>query len=119
MKLSEALIEAAARGVDVTIITNDHPMPQFRFKWQFKEYRDGAIGTFMAAGFKATVFDMDGDASEWTLKRGKVVLAEGSTYECRPFYHFDACVLAAEEALLAAARERRLALRKEAPDAHR
>jgi len=106
MNVIEALSSAAQRGVEVTILTNDREAPSLRFRWQFKEYRDCAVGTFKAAGFTARVIDLDGDASEWTLRRGKALIADGSTYDCSPFYHFDACLLAAEAALLAAARER-------------
>lgn len=106
----DMLGEAAARGVEVTLITNDRPNPNLRFKWQFRNTRDTGIGSFKGAGIEARVYDLDGDASEWTLKRGRTVIAEGGTYSCDPFYHFDACLLEAEAALLAAVRVYRAAL---------
>jgi hypothetical protein len=114
-EMMQALADAAARGVEVTVITNAHSQPELRFKWTFKEYRDGAIGKFKGAGLEAKVFDMDGDASEWSVRRGKEVLAEGSTYECHTFYHFDACLLAAEDALMTIARGRLAAIRALSP----
>jgi hypothetical protein len=105
-KLTEALSGAAARGVEVTIFVNDHPAPVLRYKWQHKESRDCAVSTFKAAGLEIRAVDQDGDASYWTLKRGKTVLAEGESWDCSPHYHFDACLLAAEAALLAEVRSR-------------
>jgi hypothetical protein len=110
-KLDELLTGAAARGVAVTIIANEHDAPPLRFKWRIEEKWWGAVATFSAAGFVARVWDKDGDASEWELKCGKVLLAEGGTYDCQPYYHFDACLLAAEGALLTAARERYAAIK--------
>lgn len=110
--LIEALGEAASRGVEVTIITNERAAPELRFKWRYEEKWWGAIARYDAAGFTASVIDKDGDASEWSVKRGKTVIAEGGTYDCTPFYHFDACLLAAEEALLTAARVRRASIAK-------
>jgi len=104
--LVEALSEAAERGVAVTIITNARETPALRFRWRFEEKWWGAIGTFSAAGFEAKVYDKDGDASEWVLRRGKTVVAEGEDWGWKPFYHFDACLLAAETAMLAAVRQR-------------
>ena len=97
---------AIARGVEVTIITNDHPVPELRFKWRFQDHRDGAIGTFTAAGMKAKVVDCDGDSSYWELTSNRIVIAEGEVWDCSPFYHFDACLLAAENAMMVEARRR-------------
>lgn len=110
MSALDDLAAAAERGVAVTIITNGYPAPDLRFKWHFEDKWWGAVGKFKAAGLEARVWDKDGDASEWELRRGKVVLAEGSTHECTPFYHFDACLIAAEEAFLAEVRKRRTVL---------
>lgn len=101
-----ALTEAAERGVAVTVITNARETPTLRFHWRFEEKWWGAVGTFAAAGFEAKVFDKDGDASEWVLKRGKTVVAEGDDWGWKPYYHFDACLLAAEAAMLTAVRQR-------------
>lgn len=104
--LIDTLSEAAARGVEVTILVNDHPEPVLRYRWQHKEYRDCAVSTFKAAGFEIRAVDQDGDASYWTLKRGKSVLAKGEIWDCNPYYHFDSALMAAEAALLAEVRAR-------------
>lgn len=106
----DALSKAAARGVEVTILVNDHPAPVLRFKWQHNEYRDCAISTYKAAGLEIRTVDQDGDASYWTLKRGKTELAKGEIWDCQPYYHFDAALMAAEAALLAEVRARLSAL---------
>ena len=84
------------------IINASDPV-QLTLKWHFKEHRDGETATFRGAGIELYVMDRDGDGSIWVMKRGKVVLAEGSDYGSRP-YHFDACLLAAEAALRAEVR---------------
>lgn len=99
--LISILAPAAERGVEVTILTNDHPVPTLRFKWHHEEKWWGAVSTYCAAGFKLRVIDYDGDSSSWALMEGKTVIANGETHECRPYYHFDACLLAAEAALQA------------------
>jgi len=106
------LAEAAQRGVQVTIITNESPAISLRLHWQFEEKWWGAVGKCVGAGFTARVFDKDGDASEWIVTRGKEVIAEGETFECTPYYHFDACLLEAEAALMGAVRERLQAVKK-------
>jgi hypothetical protein len=112
VKIPEALVEAAARGVQVTIITNSHPEPPpLRFKWQHSVHRDCAISTFKGAGFEIRVVDQDGDASYWTMKRGKALISEGESWDWEPYYHFDACRMAAEQALIDAARSRAQAIR--------
>lgn len=97
-----ALLQGAAdRGVQVTIFVNDRPeTPPLRFKWDHKVHRDCAISTFKAAGLTLRVIDWDGDASGWTLKRGKDLIAEGEDWGWNP-YHFDACLMAAEAAMTA------------------
>lgn len=101
----ELLAEAAKRGVEVTILTNLHPEPPpLRFKWDHALHRDCAISTFKGAGYSLRAVDQDGDASYWTLKRGKALLAEGESWDWQPLYHFDACLLAAEQALLSEVR---------------
>lgn len=99
--LMKELAAAAARGVEVTVLTNDRSAPVLTLRWEFKTYNTHATGTFRGAGYDLYVIDKDGDASEWRLRRGKAVIAEGETYEWQPFYHFDACLLAAEAALRA------------------
>ena len=113
--LIDTLSEAAARGVEVTIIVNDHPAPVLRYKWQHNEYRDCAVSTFKAAGLEIRAVDQDGDASYWTLKRGKTVLAEGEIWDWQPYYHFDAALMAAEAALLAEVRARLATLSSQEP----
>lgn len=108
--IMETLTEAAARGVEVTIITNDHPAPTLTLKWEFKAYRDSATGKFQGAGYKLYVIDCDGDGSEWSVERGGQIIAEGGTYDCDPYYHFDACLIAAEAALRSDVRKRLAAL---------
>jgi hypothetical protein len=102
----ELLASAAARGVEVTIITNGHHPPPLTLPWRFKETRDTGLGDYRGAGYDLVVRDCDGDMSWWELRRGRTVIAKGSTYDCRPYYHFDACLLAAEAALRADVRRR-------------
>lgn len=112
MTVLDQLQKAAARGVKVVVVTNDYPAPALSLAWVFKEYWWGATGKFRGAGYDLYVIDKDGDSSEWTLSRHKTVLAEGGTYECDPFYHFDACLLAAEGALRETIRSRLEKLRQ-------
>lgn len=112
MSIIDALAEAAARGVQVTIITNHHEVPPLTLKWKFWNTRDSGCGEYMAAGYKLVVRDCDGDSSWWELRRGRSVIAKGETYDWKPFYHFDACCLAAESALRAEVRRRLAELRR-------
>jgi len=106
MSILETLVDAAARGVEVTIITNGGDAPDLRLKWDHQTYRDCAVSKYRAAGFDLTVVDMDGDGSWWELKRSKEKLAGGEVWECKPFYHFDSALLAAEAALMTEVRKR-------------
>lgn len=108
--ITDAFIDAAARGVEVVIITRGGEAPELRFKWDHKEYRDCAVSKFRGAGFELIVVDMDGDASWWELRRGKEKLAKGEVWDCQPYYHFDAALLQAEAALMSEARNRRALL---------
>jgi hypothetical protein len=108
--IMDELAAAAARGVDVTIFTNHHEAPPLTLPWKFWNTRDSGCGEYRAAGYKLVVRDCDGDASWWELRRGLVVIAKGETYEWKPFYHFDACCLAAESALRAEVRRRKAEL---------
>lgn len=99
-EIINALSEAAARGVNVTVVTSARDPVTLTLKWRFKEHRDGETAMFRGAGIELYVADYDGDGSVWQMRRGKTVLAEGSDYGDHP-YHFDACLLAAEAALRA------------------
>lgn len=106
MLTAEVLQVLAARGVDVTVFMNVREPLGLRYKWEFSETRDTGIGIFKAAGYELRVWDLDGDQSEWELRRGKAVLAEGSDIGDGGLYHFDACLLAAEAALSAEVKRR-------------
>lgn len=108
----EMLASAAARGVEVVILTNDHPVPPLRLKWTHEEFWWGAKSRTRAAGFHLVVIDRDGDSSEWVLRRDGVVLAHGETHECRPYYHFDNCMVAGEAALIEHARLRKAGVQR-------
>ena len=97
--LIKELAAAAARGVEVTIVTNGHNPPPLTLRWKHEEKWWGAISTYEGAGYRLVVIDRDGDDSEWELKRGKSVIAAGRNHDNHPYYHFDACLLAAEGAL--------------------
>lgn len=108
--LIEMLAPAAARGVEVVIFTNDRTPAPITFKWHYRETNCTAVARFRGAGLDLIVQDCDGDRSWWELSEGRTVLARGDTYECEPYYHFDACLLAAEEALRVEVRRRKAAL---------
>lgn len=97
----DALSSAAARGVEVTLLISGGDEIDLRYRWTFSHGRDHGKGEFRGAGYHAIVFDYDGDQSEWTLKRRGTVIAEGSDIGDGDYYHFDACLLAAEAALRA------------------
>jgi hypothetical protein len=106
----EVFSEAAARGVEVTIITSHHEPVQLTLPWRFWETRDSGWGEYRAAGYDLVVRDCDGDSSWWELRRGRTVIAKGSSHDWKPFYHFDACCVAAEGALRSEVRRRKEAL---------
>jgi hypothetical protein len=106
----EVLAKAAERGVEVTIVTNHHEPVELTLRWRFWETRDTGCGDYRAAGYDLVVRDCDGDGSWWELRRGRTVIAEGSSYDWKPFYHFDACCLAAETALRSEVRRRKAEL---------
>lgn len=64
-------------------------------KWQFEDHRDGETATFRVCGIKAYVQDCDGDYSVWSVRRGKILIGEGSECEFFP------ALAAAEQALRA------------------
>jgi hypothetical protein len=110
--LIQILSEAAARGVDVVVMTGGGgELPCLRFPWTQEDKWWGAVARYRAAGFSLAVSDLDGDRSIWALKRNGKILAEGEEHGCRPYYHFDACLLAAEAALLAEVQRRKESLR--------
>ncbi len=102
---------AAARGVEVTVVTNHHQPVKLTLPWRFSETRDTGLGDYRAAGYDLVVRDCDGDASWWELRRGRTVIAKGGSSDWKPFYHFDACCLAAETALRDDVRRRLAILR--------
>lgn len=107
----DLLADAAARGVQVTIITNGHNPPPLTLKWTHEDRWWGAVSKYAGAGYSLSVADYDGDRSGWRLRRHGTVIAEGEDHGDRPYYHFDACLLAAEAALRADVRRRITALR--------
>ena len=109
--LFEALADAAARGVDVTVITNHHPPAPLKLKWHQTITNMDARVRARAAGYELFVQDCDGDFSHWSVKRNGEVIATGKSWEWEPYYHCDACCLAAEEAVFADARRRLATLR--------
>lgn len=111
MNLLEELSKAAARGVEVTIITNQHTPAPLTLKWAQVVKNWGAIVTFQGAGYELTVIDCDGDYSTWTLYRHGKLIVEGTINSYEPYYHCDAACLAAEEALRLHARARLAELR--------
>lgn len=118
INIMEVLSEAAARGVEVTIITNAREPVPLTLKWVFEEKWWGAVGKYRACGLDLYVADYDGDRSSWALWQGRTVLAEGEDHGNQPYYHFDACLLAAEAALRAEVRRRRetlLSIKASAP----
>lgn len=98
--LMDSLATAAARGVEVTIITNAERDPvKLARKWTFKETAYGDRGEFRGAGYFLTAQDCDGDFSTWRLERHGARITGGETHGHEPVYHFDAALLAAEAAL--------------------
>lgn len=113
MDLIAALSEAAQRGVDVTIFTNDREPPPTKLKWRFWETSCAGYGEFKGAGYVVTVMDCDGDASQWWIKRRGELIAEGeSVHDGGDFYHFDAALLDAEMVLSSLARAQRSRLQR-------
>jgi hypothetical protein len=105
--IHQMLADAVARGVNVTIITNDYLVPTLTLPWVFRETNMDATGKFRGAGYDLYVQDCDGDMSHWVLRREKVVIEKGESWDGSPFYHFDACLLAAEAALRAEVKRRK------------
>jgi hypothetical protein len=109
----DELAAAAARGVEVTIITNARPTPPLlTLKWSEKVTSCSAVYRFRGAGLDLVVQDCDGDSSWWELRQGRTILAHGESAEWQPLYHCDACLVAAEAALRAEVR-RRLTLKRD------
>jgi hypothetical protein len=106
MNLIAELSEAVARGVEVTIFVGGGPMPDLHYPWVFTHGRDHGKGKYRAAGYDLVVIDYDGDQSEWEVKRHGAIIARGSDIGDGDYYHFDACLLAAEAALRADVRQR-------------
>lgn len=82
-------------------------------KWRFIEHRDGETALFDLCGLHVWVMDMDGDASEWTIRRGRwgSILSSGSRWEGN---HFFACLRDAEAAFRKIVDERITELRTRA-----
>lgn len=114
--IMDILAAAAARGVEVTIVTNaDRQPPPLTLKWRFWETNDSGWGEFRGAGYLAKVRDCDGDFSHWYVTRGDPklkasLIASGDTSGYDP-YHFDAALIAAETALRADVARRTAELR--------
>ena len=112
----DALSEAAARGVEVTIITNaDRDPPPLTLNWRFWNTNDSGWGEFRGAGYLLKVRDCDGDFSPWYVWRGNPklkasLIASGDTNGYEP-YHFDAALMAAEAAFRADVGQRLTRLR--------
>lgn len=109
--IMDMIAEVAARGVEVTIITNaDREPPALALKWRFWNTNDSGWGEFRGGGYLLKVRDCDGDFSTWDVWRGDPRLkasriAGGTTGGYEP-YHFDAALLAAEAAFRADVRKR-------------
>ena len=99
--LIDALSAASARGVEVTVFVSGGEPLALRYPWIFTHHRCYSKGEFRAAGYHVTVYDLDGDQSDWEIKRWGTIIAEGSDIGDGDYYHFDACLLAAEAALRA------------------
>lgn len=97
--LIDMLAPAAARGVEVTIVTNEHPPAPLTLLWAQKITSCYALLTYKAAGYELEVMDCDGDRSTWQVKRHGKLIASGSRDSWKPYYHCDQACLAAEEAL--------------------
>jgi hypothetical protein len=110
MNLLEEFASAVARGVEVTILTNARDPIDLHYNWKFWETRDSGCGEVVGAGYRLVVRDCDGDSSWWELRRGREVLAKGSSYDWKPYYHFDFCCLEAERALRSEVKRRKTAL---------
>lgn len=112
MNFLEILGQAAARGVQVTVITNDHPPVALRLRWAQTITSMDARLRFRAAGYDLFVQDCDGDFSNWSVKRHGQLIAHGEKgYERDALYHCDAACLAAEEALFKDVRDRVAAIK--------
>lgn len=109
--LLDMIAGAAARGVEVTVITNHREPCPLTLKWATWETRDSGWAAYRGAGYVLRVRDCDGEFSDWSLKRHGKVIAEGQTSGSTPYYHCDAACLAAEAALRAEVRPRLAALR--------
>lgn len=111
MNVLEELAKAAARGVEVTIVTNEHPPSPLTLPWAQVVKNWGAVVTYAAAGYALEVMDCDGDFSTWQIKRHGKLIVSGESHTYRPYYHCDQACLAAEEALRLHSRARVAELR--------
>ena len=72
--------------------------PETTLKWRYKEHWSGESASFDLGGIRAYVKDMDGDASYWTIRRGRhgPTIAEGENCTA---YHWEVCLWEAEVSL--------------------
>jgi hypothetical protein len=71
--------------------------------WKYSEHRDGVTARAVVGSFMASVHDCDGDFSFWYVRENGVVIAEGESRSAAQPYHFDQCVMDAEDVLRARA----------------
>lgn len=110
---AEHLVRAAQRGIEVTVITNDHPPVALRLQWHQTITSMNARVRTRAAGYELFVRDCDGDFSTWSVKRHGLLIAKGTEgWAPGEFYHCDAACLAAEKATFEDARRRIAAVRQ-------
>jgi hypothetical protein len=57
---------------------------QIDLKWKWRENRDGDIGNARYKCFDIRIQDMDGDAAEWSIKRGDLYVAIGTERDIEP-----------------------------------
>jgi hypothetical protein len=69
--------------------------------WKFTEHRDGETGRAAVGSLVAYVRDCDGDFSFWHVRQNGIVVAEGESRSAAQPYHFDQCVMDAEDVLRA------------------
>lgn len=56
--------------------------------WRFKERRDGETARFSICGLEVLVQDCDGDATVWTIRKGRggPIVAQGEGHEGNHFF---------------------------------
>lgn len=92
--IPQMLIDAAAHGVNVTVITNTPSDFEPTYPWKFRDHRDGETARYSRFEFYAFVQDMDGDASWWVVREYGCEVATGEIWEGD---HYSLALAAAEE----------------------